>query len=71
MALLVGGPAACRRSCLVTTSSDVGSFLALHLEKLRAEILAAIPTVTDKDTKDHLNYIAEQIKNGLANRFNK
>jgi hypothetical protein len=70
MGLLVGGPTAAE-DLPITTGSDVGSFLALHLEKLRAEILAAIPSTTDKDTKDHLNYIAEQIKNGLANQFKK
>jgi hypothetical protein len=68
LALLVGGPQAAEE-LPVTTGSDVGSFLALHLEKLRTEILAAIPAITDKETKDHLNYIAEQIKNGLAHRF--
>jgi hypothetical protein len=70
MAMLVGGPAAAE-ALPVTTSSDIGSFLALHLQKLRGEILAAIPTITDKDSKDHLNYIAEQIKNRLDNRLNK
>ena len=65
MAMLVGGPAAAE-VLPVTTSSDIGSFLALHLQKLREEILAAIPAITDKDSKDHLNYIAEQIKNRLA-----
>jgi hypothetical protein len=70
MGLLFGGPSAAEE-IPITTSSDVGSFLALHLEKLRAEILAAIPSITDKDTKDHLNYIAQQIKTGLANQFKK
>jgi len=68
--LLVGGPTAAEEQP-ITTGSDIGSFLALHLEKLRAEILAAIPSITDKDTKDHLNYIAAQIKSGLANQFKK
>jgi hypothetical protein len=52
-----------------TVGSDVGSYLALHLENLRKEIIATIPTITDKDTKDHLNYVAQQIKAGLDNRF--
>ena len=68
--LLFGGPGAAE-ALPVTISTDIGSFLALHLEKLRAEIVAAIPSITDKDSKDHLNYIAEQIKNGLANQFKK
>src|SRR4030095_4889687 len=66
--LLVGGPTAAE-DIPITTGSDVGSFLAIHLEKLRKDILAAIPAITDRDTKDHLNYIAEQIKNRLANQF--
>ena len=70
MALLFGGPTAAE-TLPVTISTDIGSFLRLHLEKLRGEILAAIPAITDKDTKDHLNYIAEQIKNRLDNRLNK
>jgi len=64
LGLLFGGPAAAE-ALPVTISTDTGSFLALHLKKLREEILAAIPTITDKDSKDHLNYIAEQIKNKL------
>ena len=70
MAMLFGGPGAAE-ALPVTISTDIGSFLTLHLEKLRGEILAAIPTVTDKDSKDHLNYIADQIKNRLDNRLNK
>jgi len=68
--LLVGGPTAAEELPIIT-GSDVGSYLALHMEKLRAEILAAIPTITDKDSKDHLNYLAQQIKTGLDNRFIK
>jgi hypothetical protein len=68
IAILFGGSAVLE-SLPVTTGSDVGSFLALHLEKLRAEIIAAIPSTTDKDSKEHLEYIAQSIKDGLANRF--
>jgi hypothetical protein len=53
----------------VTTGSDIGSYLALHLEKLRAEIKAALPLIKDKDTQDHLRYISEQIETGLNKRF--
>jgi hypothetical protein len=63
------GSSAILEALPVTTGSDVGSFLALHLEKLRAEIIAAIPSTTDKDSKEHLEYIAQSIKDGLANRF--
>lgn len=67
---ILGGPRAAEELPM-TTGSDVGSFLAVHLAKLRTEILAVIPSVTDKDTKDHYNYIADQIKNRLANQFKK
>jgi len=70
MGLLFGGPMAAE-ALPVTVGTDVGSFLALHLEQLRAEIVAVIPSITDKETKDHYNYIAQQIKNRLANQFKK
>ncbi|HSC53400.1 MAG TPA: zinc-dependent metalloprotease [Phnomibacter sp.] len=46
----------------ITQTSDVPSVLALHLNTLRAELLKAAATVTDKETRDHYNYVAEQIK---------
>ncbi|MFI5130732.1 MAG: zinc-dependent metalloprotease [Chitinophagales bacterium] len=49
----------------VTVGSDVGPILRLHLENLRKEILAAAPTVKDKDSKEHLLFIAERIKKAL------
>jgi len=55
----------------VTTGSDVGSYLALHLEKLKTDIKTALPLVKDKDTQAHLRYIIEQIETGLNKRFNK
>jgi hypothetical protein len=70
MGLLFGGPMAAE-VLPVTVGTDVGSYLALHLEQLRTEILAAIPSVTDKDTKDHYSYIALQIKNRLDKQFVK
>jgi len=53
----------------ITATSDLGSYLGLHLQNLQQQILKAIPTVTDKDTKDHLKYIADQIKNKLDGSF--
>ncbi|HEY2583837.1 MAG TPA: hypothetical protein VGI43_18655, partial [Mucilaginibacter sp.] len=53
----------------VTISSDIGSLLALHLEGLRKEILAAIPTTMDKESKEHLLFVADQIKQGLNHHF--
>jgi len=70
MGLLFGGPMSAETQP-VTVGSDVGSYLSFHLQQLRTEILAAIPLITDKDTKDHYNYIAQQIKTGLANQFVK
>ena len=68
--LLGGGPKG-EEEMPMTTGSDVGSYVALHLEKLRAEIKAALPLVKDKDSQDHLRYIVEQIETGLNKRFNK
>jgi hypothetical protein len=49
----------------VTVGSDVGPILRLHLENLRKEILAAVPTINDKDSKEHLLFVAERIKKAL------
>ena len=53
----------------ITVTSDIGSYLAVHLESLRKEILTTIPTITDKETRDHLQYVANQIKSGLGKQF--
>ena len=53
----------------ITTNSDLSSYLGLHLQNLQQQILKAIPTITDKDSKDHLKYIADQIKNKLDGSF--
>ena len=53
----------------ITVGSDIGSYLAFHLESLRAEILSAIPSFTDKESREHLKYVADQIKSGLDKRF--
>jgi hypothetical protein len=70
MALLFGGPRA-EEELPVTVGSDIGSYLALHVKKLRTEILAVLPLIKDIETQDHLHYISEQIETGLNNRFNK
>jgi len=67
MGALMGGPMA--EMAPVTTSSDIGSYLAMHLDNLRKEILAAIPMMQDKDTKIHLQYLAQQIEAGLKKQF--
>ena len=46
----------------VINTSDIGSYLVYHLQNLRQDILTTLPSVTDKETKDHLKYIADQIK---------
>jgi hypothetical protein len=66
MGILFGFP---EENLPITTNSDLGSYLGLHLQNLRQDILKAIPSITDKDTKDHLNYIANQIKSKLDDRF--
>ena len=55
----------------VTVSSDIGSLLALHLQNLRKEILAAVPATLDKDSKEHLLFVADQIKDALDQHFDK
>lgn len=55
----------------VTLNTDIGSGIGLHLENLRKEVLAAIPLAKDKASKDHLQYVADQIKSGLKKRFEK
>jgi hypothetical protein len=49
----------------VTVGSDVGPILRMHLGDLRREILAAVPTIKDKDSKEHLLFIAERIKKAI------
>ena len=49
----------------VTVGTDVGPILRMHLENLRKEILAAVPAIKDKDSKEHLIFIAERIKKAL------
>jgi hypothetical protein len=53
----------------ITPTSDIGSYLGFHLENLRKEILKAIPVATDKQTKDHLQYLADQIKTGIEKLY--
>ncbi|UKJ09278.1 zinc-dependent metalloprotease [Solitalea lacus] len=53
----------------LTTNTDISALLAVHLENLRKDILAAIPATTDKDSKEHLQYVADNIKRALNKRF--
>jgi len=53
----------------ITPTSDIGSYLSFHLNNLRLEILKAIQLTTDKETKDHLVYVAEQIKAGVEKLY--
>jgi hypothetical protein len=53
----------------ITLNSDLGSFLRLHIENLRTEILKAVPLTTDKETKEHLSFLAKQIRSGLDKQF--
>ena len=66
MGMLFGMP---EENMPITPTSDIGSYLGFHLNNLRLEILKAIPLTTDKETKDHLIYIAEQIKTGVEKLF--
>jgi len=53
----------------ITPVSDIGSYLGYHLENLRKDILKAIPVAADKETKDHLQYVADQIKTGIKQLY--
>ena len=55
----------------VTSNTDIPSYLSLHLEKLNSEIKSALPRITDNNTKEHLQYVLQMIKDGMANRFNE
>lgn len=55
----------------VTSNTDIPSYMSLHLEKLCTEMKAALPRMTDKDSREHLEYLVRQIKEGMANRFNE
>ena len=55
----------------ITNNTDIPSYMSFHLDKLSAEIKSALPKVTDKDSKDHLQYILKMIKDGMADRFNE
>ena len=59
LGILFGVP---EESMPIINTSDIGSYLAYHLNSLRQEILKVLPSVTDKETKDHLNFVANQIK---------
>jgi hypothetical protein len=50
---------------------DVPAILTAHLKQLRADCLQAIPLTTDKVSKTHLQYVADIIKIGLDNKFDK
>jgi hypothetical protein len=69
LGLLFGGAAAAETTP-ITLGSDIGAILALHLENLSKDIETAIPTTTDKDSKEHLQYEVDYIKNALSKRFN-
>jgi hypothetical protein len=53
----------------ITPVSDIGSYLGFHLQNLRNEILKTLPLVTDKETRDHLKYVADQIKTGVQSLY--
>jgi len=53
----------------VINTSDIGSYLVFHLQNLRQEILTTLPSVTDKETKDHLKYVADKIKTDVEKLY--
>ncbi|MOA23979.1 hypothetical protein D3C78_1446330 [compost metagenome] len=55
----------------LTTNSDIGALLAMHLDGLRKEFTVSATTITDKDSKEHLLYLADYIKKAMSRRFEK
>src|SRR5215204_4450057 len=53
----------------ITQVSDISSYLGFHLENLRKEILKVLPLTADKQSKDHLQYVADQIKTGVEKLY--
>ena len=53
----------------ITSNTDIPSYLSLHLDRLSAEIQSKLSKVQDADSKKHLQYITQLIKDGMANRF--
>ena len=53
----------------ITSNTDIPSYLSLHLEQLNTEIQSLLPKVQDADSRKHLQYITQLIKDGMANRF--
>ncbi|HET9434226.1 MAG TPA: zinc-dependent metalloprotease, partial [Chitinophagaceae bacterium] len=53
----------------IINTSDIGSYLVFHLQNLRQEILTILPSVTDKETKDHLKYVTDQIKTEVVKYY--
>jgi hypothetical protein len=66
--LLFGGTQAAEMAPL-TTGSDIGGIIAVHLEDLRKNILNAIPSTNDIDSKEHLQYMVDYIQKALDKRF--
>jgi len=68
LGLLFGGSQAAEMTP-VTTNSDLGAIVSIHLEDLRKDILGSIEATTDKDSKEHLKYVADYIQRSLKKRF--
>ena len=60
---------ASEESMPIINTSDIGSYLVFHLQNLRQEILTMLPSVTDKETKDHLKYVVDQIKTEVVKYY--
>lgn len=52
-------------------NTDIPSYLSGELKQLKAEVQAALPATTDKNSKMHLQYIITAIDKGLEIRFDK
>jgi hypothetical protein len=66
MGIMFGAP---EEMMPIIQTSDIGSYIGYHLNNLRQEILKTIPLTTDKETKDHLIYVADLIKTGIQKLY--
>ncbi len=67
---LIGGPSL-EESFPYLQNTDIPSYLSGYLKQLKTEVQAALPGITDKTSKTHLQYIITIIDKGLQIRFDK